>query len=162
MILILQNSLNALQFFFGKLQIVQRSQVRLQLFDAAGSDQRRGDLRLAQHPGERHLRQRLPALPGKFIQFLDFWQVLLHILGRQPDAFGFRGARTLRDAVQIPVSQLSLCERRKNDAANPFTFERIQQAIFDPAVEHTVPGLVDQAGRAQIAQDLGSLAGLFR
>ena len=29
-----------------------------------------------------------------------------------------------------------------------------QQAVLDPAVEHAVGGLVDQAGRAQRAQDL--------
>ena len=55
--LFFQNDFNGLQFLFCKLQIIQRGQVAFQLFDAAGSDQRRGDLRLAQHPGERHLRE---------------------------------------------------------------------------------------------------------
>ena len=56
---------------------------------------------------------------------------------------------------------MSLRERRKDDTADAFTFKRVEQAILDPAVEHTVPGLVDQAGRAKLAQNAGSLTGLF-
>ena len=56
---------------------------------------------------------------------------------------------------------MSLGQRRKNDTADAFAFERIEQTVFDPAVEHIVSGLVDQAGGAKIAQDAGGLAGLF-
>lgn len=55
-----------------------------------------------------------------------------------------------------------LGQRRKDDAADALLAQCIEQPILDPAVEHVVARLVDQAGRAQIAQDGRGLARLRR
>ena len=50
-----QNGLDLVQFVVAESQVLQGRQVVFQLFDAARSDQCRGDLRFAQHPGQCQL-----------------------------------------------------------------------------------------------------------
>ena len=48
----------------GEVQVVQRAEVLVELLDAGGADQGRGHRRVAQHPGQRQLRQGLTATLG--------------------------------------------------------------------------------------------------
>src|SRR5690348_518697 len=52
----------------GELEPVERGDVRLELLDTRCADQRRGDPLVAQDPGERELRERLPAAGGDLVQ----------------------------------------------------------------------------------------------
>ena len=61
-----------------------------------------------------------------------------------------------RDAVQIPIGQQPLGERRKGDQ----TFAKTVRGFFEPvvldrAVEDVVTVLVDDEGRMQLVQDGG-------
>src|SRR5258705_6920079 len=53
---------------------VESRDVRLQLLDARGADQRRGDPRIAKCPGDRKLRQRLAAPRSDLVQRSDLRQ----------------------------------------------------------------------------------------
>ncbi len=61
----------------GELELGERADGILDLIDTAGADQRRRRARIAQHPGERHLRQRLAALRRDVVQRADGGEVLL-------------------------------------------------------------------------------------
>src|SRR5436305_225039 len=52
----------------GQRWLRERSEVVLELGNRRCADQRRGHLRLAQHPGERELRKRLPAVVGDVVE----------------------------------------------------------------------------------------------
>ena len=54
----------ARELVVGEAEAVERRDVVLELRDARGADQRRGDALVAQHPGERHLRERLAPRGG--------------------------------------------------------------------------------------------------
>ena len=51
-----------------EVEAVDRADVLLELGDAACADERRGDARVAQRPGERHLGERLPPSGGEVVQ----------------------------------------------------------------------------------------------
>ena len=72
------------------------------------------------------------------------------------------GARVAGNALQIAVGQQALRERTEGDAADALIAENIEQPVFNPAVEHGVLRLMNQAGRAQIAQNFRGNGGLLR
>src|SRR5215472_898172 len=61
-------TVDSLQLLGAELQVEKGTQALLDLFPAAGSDQRAGDGGPAQHPGDRHLRQALTALVCNLIE----------------------------------------------------------------------------------------------
>ena len=64
------------------------------------------------------------------------------------------------NAVEVPVGQQPLGQRREGDAADALPLEHVQQLRLDPAVEHRVRGLVDQQRSAELTQDLCGLGGV--
>src|SRR3984885_14639415 len=64
---------------------------------------------------------------------------------------GRSGAR--RDPVQVAVGEEALRQNGKSDASDSFSLEDIEKAVFDPAIEHGVRGLMDEQRSAQSAQD---------
>ena len=71
---------------------------------------------------------------------------------------GIRGDR----AGGVFGREQALRERAEGDDAHSGVLRGVGQAVLDPAVEHAVGGLVDEAGRAESGQDPGGLAGLLR
>src|SRR3984885_13756795 len=71
-----------------------------------------------------------------------------------------RGATARGNAGQIFVGQQALRERRKNDGANALGLERVQQMIvLDPAIDHRIAGLMDEAACAKLLEDRCGLLG---
>ena len=68
-------------------------------------------------------------------------------------------ARVSRNSIQVFVGEQALGQRAEGDAANAVVFQRVQQFFLNPAVHQAVRGLVNQAGRAHLAQQCGSLTG---
>ena len=69
------------ELLWRELGLLERGQVRLELLDPADADKGRGDARVAQGPGECHLRERLAAPTGD--------------LGQRPHPFQIRLVRKL-------------------------------------------------------------------
>ena len=140
----------------AEVEAVERGDVVLELRHAARADQRRGHARVAQRPGQRHLRERLAALRAIASSariFASAWS-----LSRSGESEPSRLARESgRDAVEVAVGEHALGERREHDAAHALVAEHVQQAPLDPAVEQRVGRLVDEQRRAQLAQDAGRL-----
>ena len=61
-------AVDLLELVGGEVERVERRDVLLQLLDAARADQRGGHPRVAQHPGERQLGERLAAARGDLVQ----------------------------------------------------------------------------------------------
>src|SRR3954447_2611310 len=61
----------------GEREALERSEGVVELLDARDADQRRGDPRVAQRPGERHLRERLPAAPCDLVERADLVERLV-------------------------------------------------------------------------------------
>ena len=146
----------------GEVQPPERAHVLLQLADAAGADEHGGHPRVAQRPGQGHLRQALPALPGDPVERAHVAERLLgEQVGRQRLALA--GARALGDAVQVLAGEHPLGQRRERDAAGADVLEGVQQPLgLDPAVEHRVGRLVDQQRRPEVGEDLRRLGGVLR
>ena len=73
------------------------------------------------------------------------------------------GARAFRDAAEVFVGQQPLLKRREHDAARAGFPEHVEEAVaLDPAVEHGIVGLVDEAGRPEPAQQGDGLGGIRR
>src|SRR4051794_34917734 len=99
-----------LQLVGGEVELVQRPQAVLQLLDRTGADQRARDALVAQHPGDRHLRERLAAVLGDLVERADAGEVLLgEEVGGEEGALG--GARVLGHAVEVLGGQHALAER---------------------------------------------------
>src|ERR1700733_7346216 len=144
-----------------EVQAIERRHVLLELGHRARAEQRRGDPRVAEHPGDRHLGQRLPAPLRDFIELPHAGEVLVadHLLGHvvapaQP--------RVLGHAVQVAVGQQALGERREHDRADALAVEHVEQLGLDPPVEQRVGRLMDEQRRAQLAQDQRRLLGPAR
>ena len=72
-------------------------------------------------------------------------------------------ARPLGDSVEVFVGQHALVQRREHDAADAGLPERVEQLVaLDPAVEHRVVRLMDEAQRSQRPQHGEGLAGALR
>ena len=127
-------------------------QAVVQLRDRAGADQRRRHARVAKHPRQRHLRERLAAPLGDGVQRADAAEVaIVQELGFERAAEP--GPRPLRHAAEVLVGQQPLRQRREGNAADPEFAERVEQPLLHPAVEHRIGRLVDQQRRAQRFQD---------
>ena len=115
-------------------------------------DEGRGHPRIAQHPGDRHLRERLAAGGGELVQRPHLRQ---RIVREQVGGEGrvLCDARALGDAVEVLVREQSLAERGEGDAADALVPEHVEQLLLDPAVQQRVRGLVDEERRAEAAQD---------
>src|SRR4051794_40346302 len=61
-------AIDRLELLGGEVQPLQGGDVLLELLDAARPQQRRGDALVAQRPGDRELRERLPARRGDLVQ----------------------------------------------------------------------------------------------
>ena len=81
-----------------EVQVLQRGDVLLELGHAAGADQRRGDPRVAQHPGQRQLGQGLAAAAA--ISFSARTRVDV-LLGEQ--VLGERLAAAHRESSGMPL-----------------------------------------------------------
>ena len=141
-----KNHLDAGQFLVGEGKAARGSDAILHLAHAAGADDGAGDRAVAQHPGQRHLRQRLPAGLRHSLSFLVLartWPVTSSGRRKRPSRMN---PRVLRNALEITIRQQSLCEGRKDDAPDPLLLQRGQQLRLDPAVEHAVTRLVDETG----------------
>src|SRR6185437_3046693 len=69
--------IDPLQLLEAELHVTQCAQAFLDLLPAAGTDQRAGDGRLAQHPGDCHLRQALPTLARTLIERTHVGEIAL-------------------------------------------------------------------------------------
>src|SRR4051812_3488385 len=126
----------------GELEVLERGHVGLELPDARRADQRGCDARVAEHPGDRHLRQLLAAPLRDLVERAHALHVLLVdevlleevVLGR---------ARVLGDAAEVAVGEHSLAERRERDDAHAVLVAGLQDLGLDPAVEQRVRRLVD-------------------
>src|SRR6202011_4981007 len=65
---LLRVAVDLLEFAGVEVQAVQRGDVLLELLHAARPEQRRGDSRVPQGPGDRELGERLPAPAGDLVQ----------------------------------------------------------------------------------------------
>ena len=78
-------------------------------------------------------------------------QVFLHVFAFEKMFAGDAGI--LRNIAEITIGQLALRERTKGNAANAFLFQHGGEAFFNPALEHVVRRLVNQARRAELPQN---------
>ena len=66
---------------------------------------------------------------------------------------------SLGDAVEVSVGEESLRQDGEGDAPDSFSAEDVEEAVFDPAVEHRVRRLVDEQRGAELAEDGDGLGG---
>ena len=70
------------------------------------------------------------------------------------------GAGVCGDAVQVFIREHAAVEDGEGDAADAFLLQDVEEAIvFGLSGQQIVFGLMDQAGRTQVAQDLRCLSG---
>jgi hypothetical protein len=55
----------------------------------------------------------------------------------------FCRARVGRDVLEITARELTLCERRKDDAPDAFLVEDPGEPVFNPAIQHAIRWLMD-------------------
>src|SRR5580693_6621135 len=148
------------QLVGGEVGVAGGGQVFLELAHAARADQGRGHPRVAQHPGQRHLGQRLAPGPGDLVQHADVRE-----RGRRDLVGGQRavnaGPRAGRHAVQVLAGQYALGQRRERDTAHALTAQHLQQPALDPSVQHRVRRLVDQQPDAHLTEQGDGLHGPF-
>src|SRR5450759_3707018 len=140
------------EFRRGELEVPERGEVLLELGHAACPDDRRGHARVAEGPGERHLREALTATLRDLGERTDLGQGGLAEESRRQRATR-RGTRAGGDAAKVLAGQQPLREGREDDAADSFFAEDIQQTALDPAVEHRVGRLGDEKRRAELTKD---------
>ncbi len=138
-------------------QIVERLDAVGDLLRAARANERRCHALVSERPGQRHLGERLAAPPRDRVELAR----ALEIVGRQHGLLKetiFSGAAANGHARQIFVSQHALRQRRKTIAPTP-SASRVssRSVVLDPAIEHRIARLVDQAGRAEPLQERGRL-----
>lgn len=148
------------EFGWGEDEVREGGEVIFELGNFARADEGGGDARVTQDPGEGHLRQALAAGLGEDVKLLDFGEDGGRDAGGFEETVGFAGTGIRGDAGEVAIGEEALGERAEGDAADAFLGEDIEELGFDPAVEHAVAGLVNQAGRAKVAQDLGGAGGV--
>src|SRR6266852_889527 len=99
----------------AEIKLVKRCEVLVELLHRAHADDGGGHARVAQHPRQRHLRQRLTAPARDVAQRRYLLAVLLH--GLLVERVVLRGAGTLWHTVCVAVGQLALRQRRERYAA---------------------------------------------
>lgn len=101
-------------------------------------DQGGSDRRIAQHPGECQLGERLAARLGEHVEPAESRQLILgDMLGLEETRVTL-GAGIRRNSGEIAIGQQSLGQWTKGDATKPFGEEHAPQALFDPALEHMI------------------------
>src|SRR5439155_4818866 len=107
------------------------------------------------------LCERLSTTGGDLTERFDLRQRLLgeEVRGERVVA---TCARPFGCAVQVPVREHPLRERREDDAPDPLVAEDVEQIWLDPPVQHRVRRLMDQEWRAEVAEDRGRFARLLR
>jgi hypothetical protein len=103
----------------GELEVPERGEVLLELDHAARSDDRRGHTRVAECPGERHLRQALSSTFRDLGERTHLGQGVVAEERRREGATR-RGTRAGGDAAKVLAGQQPLRQRREDDAADPF------------------------------------------
>ena len=118
---------------------------------------------MAQHPGDSQLRHGLAARRSDFVQLTNPGDAIFGYLVAPVERAGQLDCpRVAGQVLEVLVGEYPLAERRKGDAANALLCQHVQQAILDPTVEHVVARLVNETGRAQLAQNGGGLPRLLR
>src|SRR5882757_10078291 len=123
------------EFLGGEVQIVERAEVLLQLRDAGRTDQSGCDRRVAEHPRQRELRQRLTAPlgdPG------ESPQSLVDLAGYQVvvECRALGGAGDVgRGLVEITIRQQALRERSEGDRTHARVLQLGHEVTLDPPVE---------------------------
>ena len=104
---------------------------------------------VAQHPRDRHLRERLPARGGDLVQRPDVRQRLLAelVLRQRPVPRGPRACPGCRPGTWWSAAPWASGENAMQPT--PSSLEDVEQPALDPAVEHRVRRLVDQQRRAE-------------
>ena len=72
------------------------------------------------------------------------------------------GARAFRYALQVLAGEQALRQRRKRDASDAELFERGEQTIFDPAIEHGVRRLMNEQRDAHLLENACGFARTVR
>src|SRR5206468_2398487 len=109
-------------------EVLECSDVLLELLDRAGAGQRRRHAPVAERPGERHLGERLTAPLRQLVQRTDLRQPLLRDLALG-EIGAVRGTRALGDAVEVAVAEQALRERREDDDAEAVALAGVEHAL---------------------------------
>ena len=128
-------------------RLAKRRDILLDLLHAAGADQRRSHAAIAQHPGQSHLRQRLPALAGQFVERPHLGKPLLVdvVFLQEAMRLGWRASRrecpadSGRSAVPAPADRRR-CRPRLRRPARP--------AVRSQPSGRTSSTWADESGRA--------------
>ena len=107
---------------------------------------------VTQCPGDCHLREDSASPLSDVVQASDTAKVFLveHVSAERATR---GGPRAWRDAIEVAVSEKPLRRNREGDAPDSFGLQDVEEAAFDPAIEHRVRRLVDQQRSDQIAED---------
>src|ERR1700730_750787 len=102
--------INLSELVSREVEMVECCNVLLQLVDAARTDEHRRHACVAQRPGERHLREALPAPFGNDVQRPNMGEVCV---GEQVLSEGavLASARVFGNAVEVTVGEQPLSER---------------------------------------------------
>ncbi len=107
-----------------------------------------------QQPGERHFRKRLAAPPGDVVQVADLLQARVRQNVRVQEPAIVRDPAVGGNAVEIPVRQQSLRERREGDQPFAEAVGRLLQPVaLHRAVEDVVAVLVDDERHMHLGED---------
>ncbi len=155
-----ENRVDLREFGWGEREVCEGGEVVFELDDFARADEGGGDARVTQDPSEGHLREALATGLGDGVEPLDFGEDGGRDAGGFEETVGFAGPGIGGDAGEVTVGEETLGERAEGDAADAFLGEDIEELRLDPAVEHAVAGLVNQAGRTEFAEDLSRAGGV--
>jgi hypothetical protein len=145
MLMLLSVAVDLGELVGGEFGPVERGYVGFELFDAAGADERGGDARVAEGPGDRQLRERLAAAGGELVERAHLGVVCSSIacgdrlLGRLARLPGGIPSGTCRSARPAPG--------REGDAADDELPERVEQLRLDPPVQQRVRRLMNEERR---------------
>ena len=100
---------------WGEFQVRQRTHVCLKLSHAARSDQRRGNPRVTQCPGNGHLRERLAPRQRNVIQSSDMREIFIieHVASQRAAK---SGPGACGDPVQVAVGKEALRQNGEGNA----------------------------------------------
>ena len=143
-------AIDLLQLRSSELELLEGVERVVELIDVARADERRSNTRVAQHPSDCHLRERLSAALRDVVESAHALEICFaEELLQQRGVFEF-GAGIFRNAFEIFAGQQSLSERRKCDATDAEIVERGEKAFFDPAIEHGIGRLMNEQRDAHL------------
>src|SRR5690606_28638267 len=103
-----------------------------ELLGPRGADERGGDDAVAQHPLQRHLRERLTTVAGDDVEGP---QPCERTVGELRTGDRVTLLRTGRRAVfEVAAREQALRERHERDRADPLLRQDSRETVFDPAV----------------------------